>query len=300
MLQQTHRRRRGATTSTASNPPRAGRPVNRTGRGRGCRGHGRMGGAWVLRPGAQPAEIARRVVADDHGGTFPRHRRRVARASRQIGPYTAAAIAAIAFDRHAAVMDGNVERVLSRLFSVETPLPASKPVLRTLAERLTPATRPGLLRAGGDGPRAPRSARRNSPACGHLPAHVALRRARARYRRRSAAQDAEKGQSRPAPGYRLPCASRGWRRPARDPPGQGPAGRHARLARHRLGGRRARGGAAACPPAGTIRDWRCATPSPISTCASGSASRMCRWMRHPTRGQFAPPRHIPGPQACLR
>lgn len=60
-----------------------------------------------------------------------------------IGPYTAAAIAAIAFDRPAAVMDGNVERVLARVFAVETPLPAAKPALRALAERLTPATRPG-------------------------------------------------------------------------------------------------------------------------------------------------------------
>ena len=44
-----------------------------------------------------------------------------------IGPYTAAAIAAIAFDRPATVVDGNVERVMARLFAVETPLPAAKP-----------------------------------------------------------------------------------------------------------------------------------------------------------------------------
>jgi len=60
-----------------------------------------------------------------------------------IGAYTAAAIAAIAFDRRAAVLDGNVERVLARLFAVETPLPQAKPALRALAEQVTPAQRPG-------------------------------------------------------------------------------------------------------------------------------------------------------------
>ncbi len=60
-----------------------------------------------------------------------------------IGPYTAAAIAAIAFDEAATVVDGNVERVISRLFAVETPLPQAKPELTRLAASLTPATRPG-------------------------------------------------------------------------------------------------------------------------------------------------------------
>ena len=60
-----------------------------------------------------------------------------------IGPYTAAAIAAIAFDRPATVVDGNVERVMARLFDVHTPLPAAKPELTALAADLTPARRPG-------------------------------------------------------------------------------------------------------------------------------------------------------------
>lgn len=60
-----------------------------------------------------------------------------------IGPYTAAAIAAIAFDRPAGVMDGNVERVMARLFAVETPLPQAKPALRTFVEAETPQDRPG-------------------------------------------------------------------------------------------------------------------------------------------------------------
>ncbi len=60
-----------------------------------------------------------------------------------IGPYTAAAVASIAFDRPAPVMDGNVERVMARLFAVTEPLPASKPTLYEHAVRLTPQNRPG-------------------------------------------------------------------------------------------------------------------------------------------------------------
>jgi A/G-specific adenine glycosylase len=60
-----------------------------------------------------------------------------------VGPYTAAAIAAIAFDRPANVVDGNVERVMARLHAVETPLPAAKSELRALAGKLVTADRPG-------------------------------------------------------------------------------------------------------------------------------------------------------------
>lgn len=60
-----------------------------------------------------------------------------------IGPYTSAAIAAIAFDRAETVVDGNVERVISRLFAIETPLPASRPQIRDLAQSVTPSHRPG-------------------------------------------------------------------------------------------------------------------------------------------------------------
>ena len=60
-----------------------------------------------------------------------------------IGVYSAAAIAAIAFGRPATVVDGNVERVMARLFGVETPLPGAKAELRGLAAGLTPQTRPG-------------------------------------------------------------------------------------------------------------------------------------------------------------
>jgi A/G-specific adenine glycosylase len=60
-----------------------------------------------------------------------------------VGRYTAAAVAAIAFDRPATVVDGNVERVMARLHAVDAPLPAAKPRLRALAADLTPAARPG-------------------------------------------------------------------------------------------------------------------------------------------------------------
>jgi A/G-specific adenine glycosylase len=76
------------------------------------------------------------------GGVFPDTEEGL-RALPGIGAYTAAAIAAIAFDRPAAVVDGNVERVVSRLFAVATPLPQAKTEIRTLVGRLVPASRPG-------------------------------------------------------------------------------------------------------------------------------------------------------------
>jgi A/G-specific adenine glycosylase len=60
-----------------------------------------------------------------------------------VGPYTAAAIAAIAFGEATNVVDGNVERVMARLYAVETPLPEAKPQLRALAAALVTADRPG-------------------------------------------------------------------------------------------------------------------------------------------------------------
>jgi A/G-specific adenine glycosylase len=60
-----------------------------------------------------------------------------------IGAYTAAAIAAIAFNRPAAVVDGNIERVVSRLYSIKTPLPQAKAEIRAHVARMTPETRPG-------------------------------------------------------------------------------------------------------------------------------------------------------------
>ena len=83
-----------------------------------------------------------RVVARDHGGVFPADEAAL-RTLPGVGDYTAAAIAAIAFDRPANVVDGNVERVMARLFAVETPLPGAKPALKRLAADLVTADRPG-------------------------------------------------------------------------------------------------------------------------------------------------------------
>ena len=83
-----------------------------------------------------------RAVVDRHEGCFPAELETLL-ALPGIGPYTAAAVAAIAFDRPATVVDGNVERVVSRLFAVETPLPVAKAELQALAARLTPEKRPG-------------------------------------------------------------------------------------------------------------------------------------------------------------
>ena len=75
-------------------------------------------------------------------GGFPTTREGL-RALPGIGAYTSAAIAAIAHDAPETVVDGNVERVVARLFAVETPLPAARPQLVALAETLTPRQRPG-------------------------------------------------------------------------------------------------------------------------------------------------------------
>ncbi|WP_282601939.1 A/G-specific adenine glycosylase [Paracoccus sp. PARArs4] len=81
-----------------------------------------------------------RAVAEMGG--FPDTREGLA-ALPGIGPYTSAAIASIAFQRPETVVDGNVERVVSRLFAVETPLPRAKPELTALAGTITPQERPG-------------------------------------------------------------------------------------------------------------------------------------------------------------
>jgi A/G-specific adenine glycosylase len=77
-----------------------------------------------------------------YGGRFPDTETEL-RKLPGIGAYTAAAIAAIAFNRSAAAVDGNVERVVSRLFLVEEPLPAAKAAIKALTESLVPADRPG-------------------------------------------------------------------------------------------------------------------------------------------------------------
>ena len=83
-----------------------------------------------------------RAVVRDHGGVFPRDLAGLLTLP-GVGPYTAAAIAAIAYGLPAVVVDGNVERVMARLFAVQVPLPAAKAELTALAARLTPLARPG-------------------------------------------------------------------------------------------------------------------------------------------------------------
>jgi len=83
-----------------------------------------------------------RAVARDHAGRFPETEEGL-RGLPGLGPYTAAAVAAIAFDRPANVVDGNVERVMARLFALEAPLPEAKPELKRLAGALVGDDRPG-------------------------------------------------------------------------------------------------------------------------------------------------------------
>ena len=85
---------------------------------------------------------AARAVAGEHGGRLPGSEV----ALRQLpgfGPYTAAAVAAIAFGERAVVVDGNIERVVARLFAVADPLPGAKPRIRDLTDSITPDTRAG-------------------------------------------------------------------------------------------------------------------------------------------------------------
>jgi A/G-specific adenine glycosylase len=82
------------------------------------------------------------AVLRDHGGMFPDTEQGL-RGLPGIGPYTAAAIAAIAFGRRTMPIDGNIERVVSRLFAVEEPLPQAKPLIGPLATTLLGPSRAG-------------------------------------------------------------------------------------------------------------------------------------------------------------
>lgn len=83
-----------------------------------------------------------KAIVDEHKGAFPETEPELLTLP-GIGPYTAAAIAAIAYGEKATVVDGNIERVMSRVFRVKVALPKSKPKLKKLAETLTPDNRPG-------------------------------------------------------------------------------------------------------------------------------------------------------------
>ncbi len=83
-----------------------------------------------------------RAVVERHDGKFPDNETAL-RDLPGIGAYTAAAVAAIAFDAKASPVDGNIERVIARLYAIETPLPAAKPEIARLANALTPDRRAG-------------------------------------------------------------------------------------------------------------------------------------------------------------
>jgi A/G-specific adenine glycosylase len=83
-----------------------------------------------------------KVVVERHGGCLPQSEAALA-ALPGIGPYTAAAVAAIAFDAPAAAVDGNVERVVARLFAITEELPRAKAEIRRLTQALLPAARAG-------------------------------------------------------------------------------------------------------------------------------------------------------------
>jgi len=86
--------------------------------------------------------LCARTVTRDHNGRFPETAAAL-RGLPGIGDYTCAAIAAIAFDERAPVVDGNVERVVTRLHALETPLPQARRIIRDLVDAMTPQTRPG-------------------------------------------------------------------------------------------------------------------------------------------------------------
>jgi A/G-specific adenine glycosylase len=91
---------------------------------------------------ARNLQACAKTVVARHDGAFPADAGAL-RALPGIGDYTSAAIAAIAFQQPALVIDGNVERVIARLFRIESPLPQAKPAIRAALATIAPAERPG-------------------------------------------------------------------------------------------------------------------------------------------------------------
>lgn len=82
------------------------------------------------------------VLVDECGARFPTSEKELLKLP-GIGAYTAAAVASIAFDQRAAVVDGNVERVITRQFALSTPMPKVKAQVKALVEPIVPKARPG-------------------------------------------------------------------------------------------------------------------------------------------------------------
>ena len=111
-------------------------------------------------------ECARTVVRD-YDGVFPADETELLKLP-GFGPYTSAAVAAIAFGQAANVVDGNIERIMTRLYAIETPMPAGKPQVRQAAAQWVSAER------AGDWPQALMDmatliCRPKSPICGECP-----------------------------------------------------------------------------------------------------------------------------------
>ncbi|MDX2027834.1 MAG: A/G-specific adenine glycosylase [Alphaproteobacteria bacterium] len=83
-----------------------------------------------------------RVICKKYGGQFPETEVELLKLP-GFGPYTAAAVASIAFNRRANVVDGNVERVVARIFAIRQALPQAKAAIRAAAATLLPDERPG-------------------------------------------------------------------------------------------------------------------------------------------------------------
>ena len=106
---------------------------------------GEVTGAWAgLGYYARARNLLKcaKIVSSDYGGKFPSDYKTLLKLP-GVGPYTAGAIASIAFDKKEVVVDGNVERVISRLFDIKIPLPESKKEITKIATNLTPSVRPG-------------------------------------------------------------------------------------------------------------------------------------------------------------
>ncbi len=102
-------------------------------------------GAWAglgYYSRARNLHACAQAVVAAHGGRFPDTEEGLL-ALPGIGPYTAGAVAAIAFDRRAAAVDGNVERVLTRVHAIAAPLPGARGLVREKALAVTPEERPG-------------------------------------------------------------------------------------------------------------------------------------------------------------
>ena len=170
-------------------------------------------------------------VARELGGRFPDTEAGLAELP-GIGPYTAAAIAAIAFDRKATAVDGNIERVVTRLFALKDPLPGSKPEIRRLAATLTPEKRAGdfaqaMMDLGATICVVGR------PKCMLCPLARGLPRPGRRHRGRSPGALAQAGPA-AAPWHRLLGRPPRRRRAAAPPAGGGAAGRDDGVSLHGL------------------------------------------------------------------